>query len=215
MYGFFFLDATTLSIVALCRGSDLIRRWTVSSRTGRVNFLFFLMALDSTLSQSACIITTVAGQAVSEGFLRWRVSVRFHPGSKTYCQSHLPVQPVARRLMTRLLAIIPSTIVAVVGGRTGIDVLLVASQVVLSIVLPFVVVPLIYLTSSKSIMSVRRPRKSTLPEEAATPQELESAAEYEMVDFRSGKVVTAIGSFICLMITLANVYVIVSLGINS
>jgi metal iron transporter len=143
------------------------------------------------------------------------MSVRFHPGSKTYYQSHLPVQPVARRLMTRLLAIIPSTIVAVVAGRTGIDVLLVASQVVLSIVLPFVVIPLVYLTSSKSIMSVRRERSSTLPEGEATPQELESAAEYEMVDFSSGKVVTAIGSLICLIITLANVYVIISLGINS
>ena len=183
---------------------------------GQVELIsFFLKALDSTLSQSASIIATVAGQAVSEGFLRWRVSVRFHPSSKTQCQSHLPVQPVARRLMTRLLAIIPSTIVAVVAGRAGINILLVASQVVLSIVLPFIVTPLVYLTSSKSIMSVRRQRRSTFPGGEATPQEMESSTEYEMVDFSSGKVVTAIGSLICLIIIIANVYVIVSLGINS
>lgn len=42
-------------------------------------------------------------------------------------------------------------------GRTGIDTLLVASQVALSIVLPFVAAPLIWLTSSKSVMSVRKP----------------------------------------------------------
>ncbi len=42
-------------------------------------------------------------------------------------------------------------------GRSGIDTLLVASQVALSIVLPFVAAPLIWLTSSKSVMSVRKP----------------------------------------------------------
>ena len=122
---------------------------------------------------------------------------------------------MARRLLTRLLAIIPSTIVAVVAGGAGINILLVASQVVLSIVLPFIVVPLVYLTSSKSVMSVRRQRRSALTAGEATPQETESAPEYEMVDFSSGKIVTAIGSLICLVIILANVYVIVSLGIDS
>lgn len=42
-------------------------------------------------------------------------------------------------------------------GQPGIDTLLVASQVVLAIVLPFVAAPLIWLTSSKSVMSVRKP----------------------------------------------------------
>lgn len=53
---------------------------------------------------------------------------------------------------------IPSMIVAMAFGRPGLNTLLVASQVVLSIVLPFVAFPLIYLTSSKAIMSVNVPR---------------------------------------------------------
>ncbi|KAL0579026.1 Manganese transporter smf1 [Marasmius crinis-equi] len=89
--------------------------------------------------QSSSVIATVAGQAVSEGFLQWRVS------------------PVVRRLLTRLLAVIPSMAVAVAVGRQGIDTLLVLSQVVLSIVLPFITLPLIYVTSSKKLMSVKVP----------------------------------------------------------
>ncbi|KAF8204314.1 putative transporter of the NRAMP family [Mycena galopus ATCC 62051] len=89
--------------------------------------------------QSSSIIATVAGQAVSEGFLNWRVS------------------PVVRRLLTRLIAVIPSVAVAVAVGRPGIDALLVVSQVILSIVLPFITFPLIFLTSSKTVMRVRKP----------------------------------------------------------
>ncbi len=48
-------------------------------------------------------------------------------------------------------------IVAIAVGRDGINTLLVASQVLLSVVLPFVAFPLIYLTSSEKIMRVRKP----------------------------------------------------------
>ncbi|KAJ8515896.1 hypothetical protein ONZ45_g6747 [Pleurotus djamor] len=99
--------------------------------------LFALALLAS--GQSSSLIATVAGQAVSEGFLQWRVS------------------PIVRRFLTRLLAIIPSMTVAIAVGRRGIDELLVISQVVLSIVLPFITLPLIILTSSKSVMSVKKP----------------------------------------------------------
>ncbi|KAJ8514800.1 hypothetical protein ONZ45_g7712 [Pleurotus djamor] len=99
--------------------------------------LFALALLAS--GQSSSLIATVAGQAVSEGFLQWRVS------------------PIVRRFLTRLLAIIPSMAVAIAVGRRGIDELLVISQVVLSIVLPFITLPLILLTSSKSVMSVKKP----------------------------------------------------------
>ncbi|KIK70558.1 hypothetical protein GYMLUDRAFT_32601 [Collybiopsis luxurians FD-317 M1] len=87
--------------------------------------------------QSSSIVATIAGQAVAEGFLRWRVS------------------PVIRRLFTRVIAIIPSMVVAIVFGRPGIDALLVISQVILSVVLPFVTLPLLYLTSTKQIMTVK------------------------------------------------------------
>lgn len=61
------------------------------------------------------------------------------------------------RVLTRSFGLIPSLVVAIAVGRPGITVLLVASQVVLSIVLPFVTLPLILLTSSKRVMSVRAP----------------------------------------------------------
>lgn len=61
-------------------------------------------------------------------------------------------------------------VVAIAVGRNGIDALLVASQVALSIVLPFVAFPLIYLTSSKSMMRVRKPQSPAVPQ--ASPVEI-------------------------------------------
>ncbi|TFY71053.1 hypothetical protein EVG20_g1959 [Dentipellis fragilis] len=115
--------------------------------------------------------------------------------------------------------------------KAGIDTMLVASQVVLSIVLPFIVFPLVWLTSSKSIMRVRKPR----PEEeiqvqvkdddatsaASTPgqssvdirredADLEQA-EDEMVDFSNGRIVAAVGYAIWLLVVIANGYVLISL----
>ncbi len=110
--------------------------------------------------QSASITATLAGQIVSEGFIQWSVSVSSH----SHCfatadkYSHPFVQPFLRRLITRLLSLIPSMAVAIVVGRPGIDTLLVVSQVVLSIVLPFVMFPLVWLTSSSLVMKVKRPR---------------------------------------------------------
>ena len=62
-----------------------------------------------------------------------------------------------RRLFTRCLGLVPALVVAAALGRPGIDALLVASQVVLSIVLPFVVFPLVWLTSSRAVMAVKKP----------------------------------------------------------
>ncbi|KAF4572628.1 hypothetical protein EYR36_007138 [Pleurotus pulmonarius] len=98
--------------------------------------------------QAASITATLAGQVVSEGFIEWRIS------------------PFFRRLITRLISLIPSVIVAVSAGREGINTLLVASQVALSVVLPFIVFPLIYLTSSKVVMRVRKPVPPSPPSES-------------------------------------------------
>lgn len=62
-------------------------------------------------------------------------------------------------------------IVAIALGRAGIDVLLVASQVVLSIVLPFITFPLLYCTASKSIMSVHKMASSS---SSLSPDSIES-----------------------------------------
>ncbi|KAL0062439.1 Manganese transporter smf1 [Marasmius tenuissimus] len=131
--------------------------------------------------QSSSIIATVAGQAVSEGFLQWRVS------------------PVVRRLLTRLLAVIPSMVVAIAVGRRGIDTLLVLSQVVLSIVLPFITLPLIYVTSSKRLMGVRAERGSS---------EVDAEAGSETKDFSNGWVTTILACGIWLLVSIANVYVL-------
>jgi manganese transport protein len=84
--------------------------------------------------QSATLTGTLAGQIVMEGFVRMRLS------------------PVARRLVTRALAIVPAVVVLSLVGDGGMMPLLIASQVLLSLQLPFAVVPLIRFTSSKRIM---------------------------------------------------------------
>ncbi|KAA1468135.1 smf Mn2+ and Fe2+ transporter [Dentipellis sp. KUC8613] len=183
----------------------------IGSVVGRGAAITFALAL-LCAGQSSSIIATVAGQTVSEGFLRWRVP------------------PILRRFFTRLLGLIPSMTVAIIVGKAGIDTMLVASQVVLSIVLPFIVFPLVWLTSSKSIMRVRKPRPEEIQVQvkdddttspASTPgqssvdirredTDLEQA-EDEMVDFSNGRIVAAIGYAIWLIVVIANGYVLISL----
>ncbi|KAJ7255856.1 NRAMP family [Mycena haematopus] len=149
--------------------------------------LFAIALLAS--GQSSSVIATVAGQAVSEGFLNWRVS------------------PVVRRLFTRLLAVIPALAVAIAVGRPGINALLITSQVILAIVLPFITLPLIFLTSSKTFMRVRRPNAI-----ASTVAETE---DDDMLDYSSGMATTILGCAIWLVMLTANIYVIATLIIQA
>jgi manganese transport protein len=80
---------------------------------------------------NATVTATLAGQVVMEGFLRFR----------------LP--PVLRRLVTRLIAIIPAVIVTWYYGASGTAQLLILSQVILSVQLPFAVIPLMMFASDK------------------------------------------------------------------
>ena len=82
-----------------------------------------------------------------------------------------------RRIITRFLAIIPSMAIAIGLGMPGINFLLVASQVVLSIVLPFVILPLLYCTSNKAIMSVRKTRTGMILDDTTTSQVTLSAVD--------------------------------------
>ncbi len=84
--------------------------------------------------QSSTITGTLAGQIVMEGYL------------------HVRINPKIRRLLTRLLAIIPAIIVIAIFGEDKIDSMLVLSQVVLSIQLGFAVIPLIHFVSDKKRM---------------------------------------------------------------
>ena len=97
-------------------------------------------------------------------------------------------------------------VVAIALGRPGINALLVASQVALAVILPFATFPLIWLTSSKKIMSVRKA--------GTADNEDPEKASSEMIDFSCGKVLTAVGWGIWLIIVAANVYVIVTLAMG-
>jgi manganese transport protein len=84
--------------------------------------------------QSSTVTGTLAGQIVMEGYLRLRIN------------------PWVRRLVTRLIAIIPAVIVILVNGEKDIDSLLILSQVILSLQLGFAVIPLIHFVSDKKTM---------------------------------------------------------------
>jgi manganese transport protein len=84
--------------------------------------------------QSSTITGTLAGQIVMEGYLLLRIN------------------PWIRRLLTRLLAIIPALAVLLIYGEEKIDALLVLSQVILSIQLGFAIIPLIFFVSDRSRM---------------------------------------------------------------
>jgi manganese transport protein len=95
--------------------------------------ILFAIALIAS-GQSSTITGTLAGQIVMEGYL------------------HLRIAPWVRRLLTRLIAIIPAVIVILVNGEEDIDSLLVLSQVILSLQLGFAIIPLIHFTADKESM---------------------------------------------------------------
>lgn len=95
--------------------------------------ILFAVALIAA-GQSSTVTGTLAGQIVMEGYLRLRIN------------------PWMRRLITRLIAIIPAVIVILVNGEDNIDDLLILSQVVLSLQLGFAVIPLIHFVSDKKTM---------------------------------------------------------------
>jgi manganese transport protein len=84
--------------------------------------------------QSSTITGTMAGQVVMEGFLRWKI------------------KPWVRRLVTRLVAIIPAILIIGLRGEGSVTDLLVLSQVVLAMQLPLAMIPLLHFTSSRKVM---------------------------------------------------------------
>jgi len=100
--------------------------------TGIASVLFAVALLAS--GQNSTITGTLAGQIVMEGFLNIRLPAWL------------------RRLITRLIAIIPAVIVTALYGEKGTGSLLILSQVILSLQLSFAVVPLVLFTSQKSKM---------------------------------------------------------------
>jgi manganese transport protein len=100
--------------------------------TSLASALFAIALLCS--GQSATLTGTLAGQIVMEGFIDLRL------------------RPWLRRLITRLIAIVPAIVVVLLYGERGIGSLLILSQVILSLQLPFAVFPLIMFTSDPAKM---------------------------------------------------------------
>ncbi|MBA3707386.1 MAG: Nramp family divalent metal transporter [Planctomycetes bacterium] len=100
--------------------------------TAVASTLFAVALLAS--GQNSTITGTLAGQIVMEGFL------------------HLRLHPAIRRLLTRLIAIVPAVAVTAVAGSKGMTTLLILSQVVLSLQLSFAAFPLLMFTSSRAKM---------------------------------------------------------------
>lgn len=99
---------------------------------GIASTLFAVALLAS--GQNSTITGTLTGQIVMEGFVRLRVV------------------PWLRRLITRMIAVVPAFIVTWIAGAKGTGELLLWSQVVLSLQLPFAVIPLVLFTSDKKKM---------------------------------------------------------------
>lgn len=95
--------------------------------------ILFALALFAS-GHNSTITGTLSGQIIMEGFI------------------HLKLKPWVRRVITRLLAIIPAMIVIFIYGDHGLARLLILSQVVLSIQLPFAIFPLVAFTSDKRKM---------------------------------------------------------------
>ncbi len=149
-----FIDsAIALNIAFLINAAILILAATVFFQTGKTEVAEIKQAhellspmLGSTFAstlfaialiasgQSSTITGTLAGQIVMEGYLRLRIN------------------PIMRRLITRLIAIIPAVIVIAMFGEEKVDSLLIFSQVILSLQLGFAVIPLIHFVSDKKTM---------------------------------------------------------------
>jgi len=121
-------DALDADIFAI---HDLLSK-SISPAAGTIFALALLLS-----GISAGIVCTIAGQMVSEGALNWKM------------------KPWLRRLVTRLISITPSIIIAAAVGKPGLNAALTGSQVALSSVLPFVTAPLIYFTCRNRYMTVQ------------------------------------------------------------
>jgi manganese transport protein len=148
-----FLDSiVALNLAFLVNAAILILAASVFWKTGRTNVAsisdayqllpmlgtklapkLFAIALIAS-GQSSTLTGTLAGQIVMEGYLQLRIN------------------PWVRRLLTRLLAIIPAVAVIVLFGESQVDNLLVLSQVILSVQLGFAIIPLIHFVSDRQSM---------------------------------------------------------------
>ena len=120
-----------IEVTELRQAHDLLSP-LLGSAAASIAFAIALLAS----GQSSSVTGTLAGQIVMEGFMRFRIS------------------PLKRRLLTRSIAIVPAVAVLAVMGDSGMLRLLLLSQVVLCLQLPFAIVPLIRFTNDPETMGV-------------------------------------------------------------
>lgn len=151
---------------------------------------------------SAGIVATMAGQLVMEGALNIRIN------------------PFVRRLVTRLIAIIPAMIVAAAVGRQGLGQALNACNVVLSIGLIFLVAPIVWYTSNKRYMTVVvsdtpqvRPNRRVSNEQQG--RDMETSEDECRVNLANGWFNTFWAIIAWLLIVILNIAAIVLLGLGA
>ena len=124
--------AGTVGEVATLNEAASLLAPALGSRAASTVFAVGLLAA----GQQSTLTGTLAGQVVMEGFLGPAVSLK----------------PWARRMVTRLVAIVPAVAVAAAAGERGAARLLNFSQVVLSLQLPFAIFPLVHFTGSAAVV---------------------------------------------------------------
>lgn len=145
---------------------------------------------------SAGIVCTIAGQMVSEGALRWKV------------------KPWVRRLITRAISVTPSLVIAGAIGREGLNTALTASQVILSTVLPFTTLPLIYFTSRSRYMTVRPGMARYEVEDESETSSVVAADEGPSIDMSNPWWLIILGGLVWLVMVVMNVANLVLLGLG-
>ncbi|SCU92563.1 LAFA_0F11430g1_1 [Lachancea sp. 'fantastica'] len=142
--------------------------------------------------QSAGVICTMAGQIVSEGFLKWTL------------------KPWVTRFVTRLIAILPCFFVAALFGEKGVSSILNLSQVVLSLILPIVSAPLIYFTCNSKIMSVDESRQLNPDEYEATETTALTSRPVGKVNYANSRWLAITSILVWITISGLNCYLVIA-----
>jgi manganese transport protein len=152
---------------------------------GKAAAIIFALALLLS-GQSSTLTTTLAGQIIMEGFIG------------------IELTPWIRSLITRGFAILPAMLIAIIKGDIGLNQLLIASQVILSIYLPFAIIPLTYFTSKKKVMRI------DITEEVEQDLEVkkEDFEEKYFYDFSNSIYLTIISCITCSLLLILNIYLI-------
>jgi metal iron transporter len=150
---------------------------------------------------SAGIVATMAGQIVMEGALNIRIN------------------PFVRRLVTRMIAIIPAMIIAAAVGKEGLGTALNACNVVLSVGLIFLIAPIVWYTSRTKYMTVMvsdqpQVRQNPKVRQAATARDVEAESEQTRVDFSNGRFATFWAVLAWLIVLVLNVAALVLAGLG-